>query len=125
MSISKLIKAVKLSKALVQYRQQQQHLDHMQNLKQQLKSWEQNSPSHMQMVQQQPFSLLGDPDTKMQQLPGFDQDRQQLAAAMAGDSLRRLSVCFVPAPWATSWNTLLVALTGSMSSTDMLFRCCR
>lgn len=59
----------------------------MQNLKQQLKSWEQNSPSHMQMVQQQPFSLLGDPDMKLQQLPGFDQDRQQLAAAMAGDSL--------------------------------------
>ncbi len=57
----------------------------MQNQKQQLKSWEQNSPSHMQMVQQQqPFSLQGDPDTKMPQITGFDHDRQQLATAMAG-----------------------------------------
>ena len=57
----------------------------VQNQKQQLKSWEQNSPSHMQMVQQQqPFSLQGDPDTKMPQITGFDHDRQQLATAMAG-----------------------------------------
>lgn len=55
----------------------------VQNQKQQLKSWEQNSPSHMQMVQQ-PFSLQGDPDTKMPQITGFDHDRQQLAKAMAG-----------------------------------------
>lgn len=57
----------------------------LQNQQQQLKSWEQNSPSHMQMVQQQqPFSLQGDPDTKMLQITGFDHDRQQLATAMAG-----------------------------------------
>ncbi|KAL0049652.1 hypothetical protein WJX82_006873 [Trebouxia sp. C0006] len=55
----------------------------LQNQKQQLKSWEQNSPSHMQMVQQ-PFSLQGDPDTKTPQITGFDHDRQQLAKAMAG-----------------------------------------
>ena len=58
---------------------------YVQNQQQQLKSWEQNSPSHMQMVQQQqPFSLQGDPDTKMLQITGFDHDRQQLATAMAG-----------------------------------------
>ena len=38
----------------------------------------------MQMVQH-PFSMQTDPDTKMPQLPGFDQERQQLANAMAGD----------------------------------------
>ena len=39
----------------------------------------------MQMVQH-PFSMQAEPDTKMPQLPGFDQERQQLANAMAGDS---------------------------------------
>ncbi len=62
------------------------HRPTAQNLKQQLKSWEQNSPSHMQMVQQQPFSLQGDADTKMQQITGLDHDRQQLATAMAGEN---------------------------------------
>ena len=55
----------------------------MQNLKQQVKGWEQSSPSHMQVVQH-PFSMQVDVDTKMLQLPGFDQERQQLANAMAG-----------------------------------------
>lgn len=55
----------------------------LQSLKQQLKGLEQNSPSHMQVVQQ-PFSMQVDTDTKMLQLPGFDHERQQLANAMAG-----------------------------------------
>lgn len=59
----------------------------LQTLKQQLKGWEQNSPSHMQVVQQQhPFSMQLDTDTKMPQLPGFDHERQQLANAMAGQT---------------------------------------
>lgn len=59
----------------------------VQNLKQQVKGWEQNSPSYMQVVQH-PFSMQVDADTKM---PGFDQERQQLGNAMAGQTF-----CFAP-----------------------------
>ena len=63
----------------------------------------------MQVVQH-PFSMSVDPDTKMPQLPGFD-ERQQLANAMAGQATRlcsavtpvigadQLAVVLLVSPW--------------------------
>ena len=63
---------------------------YMQNLKQQVKAWETNSPSHMQLVAQHPVSLKADPDGGR---GSFDSDRQQVVAGASFNAEISHSCC--------------------------------